>query len=332
METEEEKERREKLEATKGVDALVEKDMDGVFDDEVSSSSRSSDVSDHSNESDSSSSSSSSSSTTVKDMLASPVVKTFISPQEITRTLGKGGVKSTSKKYQNVSHRDAFSTKDKKFTSQLELIYTLNDEFEEFTKDQSEKNRRAMRDLLAFGVWVPHGDPISAGTIVGEGKIDKISSYHLSLCTMDPYKNGLLDLSKRHTGKVKMDWVFVAESTLPDAGWGLFSARTFANEEVISVYIGHVYKKSSGNSNSHYRLFHDSKIIDPVLKKKPGKVPLHLGAHLANDITWHKTDISGEEKRRHNNAEFQGLLLVATAEIRPRQEFFVHYNLVEMPK
>ena len=57
--------------------------------------------------------------------------------------------------------------------------------------------------------------------------------------------------------------------------------------------------------------------------------PLYWGAHFANDRLFVEEGVTPNKKgrnQRKNNAKFVGLQLIATSEIRPREEICAPYN------
>ena len=111
--------------------------------------------------------------------------------------------------------------------------------------------------------------------------MNTVVSLDLSLALFDPWAIDLTDLSKRISQESQKDWLKVTQSTIPDAGAGLFSNRTFKKGQIITVYCGKVSKKEP----SDYAVEYKGRIIDP---KRDGEIPMYWGAHFANDYDWHK--------------------------------------------
>ena len=83
-------------------------------------------------------------------------------------------------------------------------------------------------------------------------------------------------------------WLTVKESTLPDAGYGLFVERKFEAAEVISVYLGKVF-----DPLKHYGSVYKLECLIPDTNQKmtlnvegggfPDNNLMYLGAHMIND-------------------------------------------------
>ena len=116
--------------------------------------------------------------------------------------------------------------------------------------------------------------------------------------------------------------ITVKVSTIRNGGYGLYADRTFIPGDIISVYLGH--KEDINTETSPYAMDYSSV---ETIDAKTGVVDegkLFLGCHLVND----KCLMDGKyDKRKHYNAKFVDLLLVATSHIRKHTELLVDYNL-----
>ncbi len=125
----------------------------------------------------------------------------------------------------------------------------------------------------------------------------------------------------------------VSRSGIEGAGWGLFALHTFKPNELISVYFGG--KTKHAINDSVYGMKIKNWIVDPSIGNQGNKGVLNLnwGAHFANDYFWTSdTDAtpSINTTRKHNNAIFRGLFLVATKYIKPGVEICVGYNFEKL--
>lgn len=115
--------------------------------------------------------------------------------------------------------------------------------------------------------------------------------------------------------------IYVKESGLPNAGNGLFADMTFTVGDIISVYVGKIVtgKRRKTTYQMDYSL---DRTIDPGKGIKDNEC-LYLGAHLANDLV-HDGEVC--DKRKHYNAEFDDIYLMAVSIIQRDKEIYVKYN------
>ena len=120
--------------------------------------------------------------------------------------------------------------------------------------------------------------------------------------------------------------VEVKKSEIAGGGWGLFSCRNFAVDEVITVYLGTVLVDHT--VQSIYSVSNGQIVLDckPWLKGDP-----YLGRHLANDPNWEREE-DGEFKNRgiceqHNAIIVGRFEFKATKAISIGDEILLHYDL-----
>ena len=139
-----------------------------------------------------------------------------------------------------------------------------------YIRDPTDKNiATAINDVLDYRKWKPSGDPIDSESSFHMVRNIKVEAYHLilSVFSLHNMKDNL-----RFTEKDVKEWVHVSESTIEGAGWGLFAAKGFNKNEIISVYIGFSIEDAK-KSKSQYlltRVFEDGNecVVDPRIKDK----------------------------------------------------------------
>ena len=122
--------------------------------------------------------------------------------------------------------------------------------------------------------------------------------------------------------------VYVAQSTLPKAGQGLFAARSFQAGNYISVYLGLVQTEISSPPGGH--VLHVSSCFVDGSAEYSGKqnclFPLHLGAHMVNDANFLLSEFAvGNNGYCCHNAQLEGILMVATTDIMCNSKIFIRY-------
>ena len=122
---------------------------------------------------------------------------------------------------------------------------------------------------------------------------------------------------------VKTPWVTVKKSALENAGLGLFAARRFVKDEIVTIY--YAPKKSKEPIYDKYAMkYHGWYITVPV--KDNEMPPYYMGAHFINDATYNCEDSKRKGLERSNNCRLEGLLVKARGEIRCGEEIKVTYD------
>jgi hypothetical protein len=223
-------------------------------------------------------------------------------------------------------YRDSGFRKHRHFKQFSNPLQALGDAMDTYAKkgDHTQGLYKEVDTLLYYGVWTPIGRTMNHNLPIAQLDEFEITSYDLSLALFDPWDLDFNDLSKRVTNLSMKPWLRVTKSTIPDAGGGLFAMRTFNKGEIISVYCGGL----KSTLTSQYGMKHHGKYVDVMKRNKD--VPLYWGAHMCNDLEWTPENTPKKKKSRVGrtkpNAEFEGLLLVAVAIIKPRMEIFASYN------
>ena len=141
----------------------------------------------------------------------------------------------------------------------------------------------------------------------------------LSLCK----KSHLAERTGRGVSTaVKTPWVTVKKSALENAGLGLFAARRFEKNEVVTIY--HAPKKSKQPIDDAYAMkyrgwYHTVPVGDNEMP------PYYMGAHFINDATYNCEDSKRKYLEQKNNCTLEGLLVKARGEIRRGEEIKVSY-------
>ena len=156
-----------------------------------------------------------------------------------------------------------------------------------------------------------------------------------SLQKQGPYSEYTMSLSlckKSHlaerTGKdvstaVKSPWVTVKKSALENAGLGLFAARRFVKDEIVTIY--YAPKKSKEPTYDKYAMkYHGWYITVPV--KDNEMPPYYMGAHFINDATYNCEDSKRKRLEHSNYCTLEGLLVKTRGEIRCGEEIKVTYD------
>ena len=120
--------------------------------------------------------------------------------------------------------------------------------------------------------------------------------------------------------------VEVKKSAIAGGGWGLFSCRNFAVDEVITLYLGTVLEDHT--VQSIYSISNGLIVLDckPWLKGDP-----YLGGHLANDPNWEGEGVgnfaNGGICKQHNAEIGSRFELIATKSISKGNEILLHCDL-----
>ena len=169
-------------------------------------------------------------------------------------------------------------------------------------------------------------------TLIGLMRVH--SQIQLQVCKSKAYIQSTQCLSLRkkshlaeRTGKdvstaVKTLWVTVKKSALENAGLGLFAARRFEKNEVVTIY--HAPKKSKQPIDDAYAMKY-GKWYHTVPVRDNEMPPYYMGAHFINDATYNCEDSKRKNLERSNNCTLEGLLVKATGEIRRGEEIKVSY-------
>ena len=182
--------------------------------------------------------------------------------------------------------------------------------------------------ILQYSTWKPQGSGISPMSHVRKHNL--FEAEEMKLCIT--LSKSIHESNKGCvTHKTCVDWLIVKKSTInascfdkTDNMLGLFSARTFKCKEIISIYIGDKIDIMSNKYSYKY-----GNTIVTINDEK--NIPYYWGCHFSNDLLFGKSKQEKEQymknkKNRQNNAEFVGLMLVATGMIRVGQEIFTNYD------
>ena len=141
----------------------------------------------------------------------------------------------------------------------------------------------------------------------------------LSLCK----KSNLAERTGREVSTaIQSPWVTVKKSALENAGLGLFAARRFEKNEVVTIY--HAPKKSKQPIDDAYAMKYRGwyHTVPVGHNEMP---PYYMGAHFINDATYNCEDTKRKGLERSNNCTLEGLLVKARGEIRRGKEIKVSY-------
>ena len=128
----------------------------------------------------------------------------------------------------------------------------------------------------------------------------------------------ICDKSKFH------NHLYVKESGMKGAGYGVFADRYFVEGDIITVYLGKVVRNKRSKTTYKYD-FGELGAIDPGKGMMDGQC-LYLGAHFINDIC-HKGVY--KDTRKKYNATFSEIYIVESNQIHRDTEIFVEYNRVK---
>lgn len=137
----------------------------------------------------------------------------------------------------------------------------------------------------------------------------------LSLCK----KSHLAERTGREVSTaVKTPWVTVKKSALENAGLGLFAARRFEKDEVVTIY--HAKQPiDDAYAMKYHGWYHTVPVRDNEMP------PYYMGAHFINDATYNCEDSKRKGLERSNNCTLEGLLVKARGEIKRGEEIKVTY-------
>lgn len=125
-------------------------------------------------------------------------------------------------------------------------------------------------------------------------------------------------------GKVWVDWVYIAQSTLPKAGRGLFAARRFRKGDVVGAYWGQA--KRSQRSCSATRTFRMRTENNKGIFVDASGLTLRLGMHMINNPSFTPVADQSRYHREANVDIFPDGLVVANRKIEAGKEIFTEYG------
>ena len=200
------------------------------------------------------------------------------------------------------------------------------DELQNLFFDTNDRDDRDdLNNAMSHVRWTPMGEPIGYNSYLHQKKNVHVSGFEMSLCLFNPWLDFTIDdPNYRVTEKSLLKWVYISQSSIPPAGLGLFSCRTFKVGAIISVYCA---VKGDPKNKTVYGMNLGTLFIDPAWNSR--SPPLLLGAHFANDRDWvprRRAVTPRAVNKKSNNAKFVGLRLIAIKEIRPRVEICVGYG------
>jgi hypothetical protein len=125
-------------------------------------------------------------------------------------------------------------------------------------------------------------------------------------------------------------WFSVKQSTIKDAGLGLFAARKFSKDECIGIYMG----KTVGKQNkSVYAMAASFGVCDPGrgFKSSMPRAYHGMGIHICNDPSWSKEKVRGQNTNKNKSKSCNifvstDMLVHAIKDILPNQEILLDYN------
>ena len=119
-----------------------------------------------------------------------------------------------------------------------------------------------------------------------------------------------------HDGRM-IPWFEVRQSTIANAGFGLFSLQKFVKDDVMGRYLG--YKVQQGAGNGVYSVATDNFTIDcfPYPREFTGH-----GVHLANDPLWNPKNSENLKVNANIKTDF---VLTCDADIEVDDEIFYSY-------
>ena len=128
--------------------------------------------------------------------------------------------------------------------------------------------------------------------------------------------------NRRYKNTVK-ETLHVKQSTIPNAGLGLFASMFYNKDDVIAIYFGKKNKKTKQKHSKENHIY--SFQVKPGIILTPHKNDLFLGSHFVNDYNIGNNKSFG--KTLTNNAYFNGILLVAKRNIKRGSEITADYGI-----
>lgn len=121
---------------------------------------------------------------------------------------------------------------------------------------------------------------------------------------------------KNPDGNEMIHLVDIKQSTIPDAGYGVFAAKSFVENEIIGAYVGALTKRDKVQNNVYCMLYD----ADPNLVIQANGVnqscPAYFAAHMVND-----------DKDRLNSVIESDYNWITKRAIYIGEEIFIDYNL-----
>ena len=207
-------------------------------------------------------------------------------------------------------------TQDKDFDTFQLLMGALFEKISNQMENKKPSWDDSIDDYIDWSNASPQPDPTAS--LQKQGLYSEYTM-SLSLCK----KSHLAERTGREVSTaVKTPWVTVKKSALENAGLGLFAARRFEKNEVVTIY--HAPKKSKQPIDDAYAMkyngwYHTVPVGDNEMP------PYYMGAHFINDATYNCEDSKRKGLERSNNCTLEGLLVKATGEIRRGEEIKVSY-------
>lgn len=141
----------------------------------------------------------------------------------------------------------------------------------------------------------------------------------------------------RATASTYKHWLSIKPSSLPaeNVGLGLFTAKTFYKEDVITVYIGERTTRDAKDLGKGKRIEFKSSTTNRThfldVKENNNSITTYMGAHFINDPMYGmvgdaRNRYVNTKRNKRPNAELQGLLVVATRRIFPNEKILIDYG------
>ena len=215
-----------------------------------------------------------------------------------------------------------------------DLLLEIESKFDEWVNSKDTTLSHNFIGLLKNHIhWVPVGKPLIAHTKQNTSTFQ--ATQYMMYCSLHDLNDE--EKQTRATESTYKHWLSIKPSSLPaeNVGLGLFTAKTFYKEEVITVYIGErttrdakdlgkgkrIKFKSSTSNRNHF--------LD--VQENNNSITTYMGAHFINDPMF---GLVGDDRKRYvktkqyrkTNAELQGLLVVATRRILLNEEILIDYG------
>ena len=128
--------------------------------------------------------------------------------------------------------------------------------------------------------------------------------------------------NRRYKNTVK-ETLHVKQSTIPNAGLGLFASMFYNKDDVIAIYFSKQKQKTKPKHSKEEPIY--SFQVKPGIILTPHKDDLFLGTHFCNDCNMGNNKSFG--KKLKNNVYFNGILLVAKIKIKKGSEITADYGI-----
>ena len=207
------------------------------------------------------------------------------------------------------------------------VLEGISDAMVEYLEKGTKDTFDVVREFNEFVLWEPVGPRISAfDPLPDKGPYEK---YVMSLCKFE--KKHLRD-GKRESENDVRKWVSIRKSKLADSGFGLFTERSFKQDDVITVFVGNVINGHRQNVDRYISYTRkDSTFVHLDTRCRDVTSPF-FAAHFANDPSWGKTpdEIAAMTRARNAkgwNAKIEkNMRIVATQDIRKNVEIYLKYR------